>query len=79
MNTSEPLSHHARNMSEIANYYGVSAKVVRQWLRQRGVWDSLKRRTGYYYTPAELSNIEAILGNCTTQTVLFGQTQAPKS
>ena len=72
MTTRETLSHHARNLSEIAAYYGVSPKVVREWLRRRGVWEQLRRKTGYYYTPAELARIEAILGNCTGQTAMFG-------
>jgi uncharacterized protein YjcR len=72
MKRKESLACRARNFSEIAVYYGVSTKVVRSWLRQRGVWEQLRRKTGYYYTPAELSRIEAVLGSCDSQTNLFG-------
>lgn len=72
MNDTEPLAARARNFGEIADYYGVSPKVMRRWMRRQGLGDMLKRGSGsYYYTPSDLARIGSVFGDCTHQLGLF--------
>lgn len=68
----ERLDSRARNKSEIAAYYGVSERVINQWLRNSGLGDMVKKRGSYYYTPAELRRMSTLFGDTTHQLGLFG-------
>ena len=72
MTDTEPLAARARNKGEIAQYYGVSNKVVNRWLRQNGLEHLVKHRGTHYYTVFELQQIAAVLGDRTQQFGLFG-------
>lgn len=48
------------SLSELANVYGVSVKVMRNWLKPHG--DTIGVRVGMFYTPKQVSKIFECLG-----------------